>query len=135
MTDANLRWLQKSTKEPNKDNGGEMADQFFTGSSAIAEAQKCARMLMEQTGQRTAWCVVTRKGFWPASYFFAGDEDLLRAKLNQGHEVVMAFAVSRRLALAECSGHEAVPLSDAEKLLRRCARRALRHTEISRHLV
>ena len=112
-----------------------MADQFFSCSGAIAEAQKCARMLLEQTGQRSTWCVVTRKGIWPASYFFAGDEDLLQAKLNRGHEIVLAFAVSRRLALASCSEYRPVDPATADKLLRRCARQAMRHTEISRRLV
>lgn len=104
-----------------------MQEQFFNDSFAIAEAQKCGRMLLEQTGQRTAWCVVTRKGFWPASYFFAGDEDLLRAKLHQGHEVVLAFAMSRRRALAGCSGYQAVDLTTADEPLRRFARYAMKH--------
>lgn len=104
-----------------------MVEQFFSSNFAIAEAQKCGRMLMEQTGQRTTWCVVTRKGFWPASYFFAGDEDVLRTKLQQGHEVVLAFAVSRRRALASCSGYKAVDPAGADDPLRRFARYAMRH--------
>lgn len=103
-----------------------MAEQFFNGSYAIAEAQKCARMLMEQTGQRTTWCVVTRKGFWPASYFFAGDEDALQATLNRGHEVLLAFAVSRRRALAKCTSYQPVDLSNADELLRRFAPYAMK---------
>lgn len=103
-----------------------MQEQFFSDSFAIAEAQKCARMLLEQIGQRPTWCVVTRKGFWPASYFFAGDEALLRTKLLQGHEVVLAFAVSRRRALASCSGYQAVDPATADEPLRRFARYAMR---------
>lgn len=103
-----------------------MQEQFFSDSFAIAEAQKCARMLLEQIGQRPTWCVVTRKGFWPASYFFAGDEALLRTKLLRGHEVVLAFAVSRRRALASCSGYQAVDPATADEPLRRFARYAMR---------
>lgn len=103
-----------------------MQEHFFCDSFAIAEAQKCGRMLLEQTGQRAAWCVVTRKGFWPASYYFAGDEDLLRTKLHQGHEVVLAFAVSRRRVLASCSGYKAVDPATADDPLRRFARYAMR---------
>lgn len=103
-----------------------MAEQFFNDSYAIAEAQKCARMLTEQTGQLSAWCVVTRKRFWPASYFFAGDEDMLRVKLHRGHEVLLAFAVSRRRALAQSSDYQAVEPSNADDLLRRLARSAIR---------
>lgn len=104
-----------------------MTDVFFSGDYAIAEAQKCARMMLEQTGQRPTWCVVTRKGFWPPSYFFAGDEEMLRAKMNRGHEVVLAFAVSRRRALAKCSDYQPVDPSAADELLRRFARQAMRH--------
>lgn len=102
------------------------SEQFFNCSYAIGEAQKCARMLLEQTGQRSAWCVVTRKGFWPASYFFAGDEGLLQTKLSQGHVVVLAFAATRRLALAACSGYQAVDPECAEEPLRRFSRYAMR---------
>lgn len=112
-----------------------MIDRFFYASCAIAEAQKCARMLLEQTGQRSTWCVVTRKSFWPASYFFAGDEELLQAKLRQGHEIVLAFAVTQRRALTSSSQYQPVYPSNADKLLRHCARQAMRHVGISRCLV
>jgi len=103
-----------------------VTDQFFDGNCAIAEAQKCRQMLLEQTGSKSTWCIVTRKSFWPRSYFFPGDEDLIRQRLNQGHEVQLVFAAGRRSVLADCTSHQAVDLATADELLRRFARKAMK---------
>lgn len=84
-------------------------------------------MLLAKTGQRAIWCVVTRKGFWLPEYFFAGEENVLRTKFHCGHKILLAFAVSRRQALASCSNYEPVALSAADQLLRRFARYAMKH--------
>lgn len=104
-----------------------MTDQFFDANRAIAEAQKCSRMLFEQTGSRSTWCIVTRRRFWGVSYFFPRDEQVLRQKLNQGHEVVLVFAANRRRALGSCSDYRAVEPSSGDEALRRYARQAMRH--------
>ena len=103
-----------------------MTDQFFDANRAIAEAQTCARLLTEQTGSRSTWCIVTRKGFWGSSYFFPGDENLVRQKLRQGHEILLVFAVTRRRALGRCSEYQAVDPAAFDGLLRRFAPPAMR---------
>lgn len=104
-----------------------MTDQFFDGNYAIAEAQKCRQMLLEQTGSKSTWCIVTKKGFWPASYFFPGDEELVRQKLNHGHEVLLVFALGPRHLLAG-SDYQAIDPESAQKLLRRHARIAMKES-------
>lgn len=101
-----------------------MRDQFFNGNFAIAEAQKCRQMLLEQTGSKSTWCIVTKKRFWPASYFFPGDEEMVRQKLNYGHEVRLVFALGPRHVLASCTDHRAVDPATADDPLRRYARQA-----------
>lgn len=103
-----------------------MTDQFFNGNVAIAEAQKCGRMLTEKTGAKAIWCIVTKKGFWPPSYYFAGDEAELREDLNRGYRVLLVFAVSRRHTLAKSSGYMPIDPAVAEGLLRKATRRAVR---------
>lgn len=103
-------------------------DQFFDANRAVAEAQKCRRMLFEQTGSSSTWCIVTRRRFWGVSYFFPRDEESLRQKLNQGHEVVLVFAANRRKALGSRSDYHAVDPSAADEVLCRYARHAMRHT-------
>lgn len=102
-----------------------MSDQFFNGNFAIAEAQKCMRLLLEQTGQKSTWCIVMKRSFWPASYLFPGDEDQVRQKLNRGHEVRMVFALGRRHVLAG-SDYLAIDSAMADNPLRRYARRAMK---------
>ncbi len=102
-----------------------MNHQFFNGNFAIAEAQKCREMLLEQTGSKSTWCIVTKKGFWPASYYFPGDEDLVREKLTHGHEVLLVFAFGPRHVLAG-GDYQAIDPESAQKLLRRYARTAMK---------
>ena len=104
-----------------------MTYQFFDGNYAIAEAQKCRQMLLEQTGSKCTWCIVTKNGFWPASYFFPGDEELVRQKLNHGHEVLLVFALGPRHLLAG-SDYQAIDPESAQKLLRRHARIAMKES-------
>lgn len=100
--------------------------QFFDGNFAIAEAQKCAHLLLEQTGSRPTWCIAMRKGFWPLTYHFAGDEDVVRRRLNQGHDVVLIVAVTRREALSRCSDYQVFDLSTSQGIIRRVLERAMR---------
>ncbi|HEU4983615.1 MAG TPA: hypothetical protein VFT88_13115 [Acidobacteriaceae bacterium] len=106
-----------------------MSHQYFNGDFAIGEAQKCRQMLLEQTGSKSTWCIVTKKGFWPASYFFPGDEDLVREKLNHGHEVLLVFAVGPRHVLAG-GDYQAMDPDSAPKLLRRHARIAMKERRL-----
>jgi hypothetical protein len=107
-----------------------MIEQFFDGNYAIAEAQKCRQLLLEQTGSKSTWCIVTKRRFWPASYFFPGDEELVRQKLNRGHEVLLVFALGRRHVLAG-SDYRAIDPEFAGGLLRRHARNAMKETGMS----
>jgi hypothetical protein len=102
-------------------------DRFFNGNFAIAEAQKCARLLLEKTGSRPTWCVVTRKWIWPPTYHYAGDEELIRKRLNQGHKVLFVLAVNRRQALARCTDYQVFDPSKSNGLLRRVTEKVIRH--------
>jgi len=103
-----------------------MTHQFFEADRAIAEAQTCARLLLQQIGSRSIWCIVTRKGFWGPSCFFPGDEDLLRQKLRHGHQILLIFAATRRRVLGSCSEYQAVDPSTFDGMLRRFAPQAMR---------
>jgi hypothetical protein len=105
-----------------------MSEEFFDGNCAIAEAQECRQRLREKTGSNATWCIVARKGFWPASYFFPGDEQALREKLNSGYEVRQVFAAGRRHVLARCTGYEPVDPATADERLRRFARQAMKQS-------
>lgn len=105
--------------------------EYFDGNRAIAEAQKCRQMLQEQTGSKSTWCIVTKKGFWPASYLFPGDEERVRQKLNQGHDILLVFAAGPRHVLTGRTDYRALSVASADPSLRRYARRAMKRPTLN----